>query len=879
MKISVLLSLLFTFSLLAQTGKIERKIYTAIQTNPHPPTIDGKPNDAVWKRAIMGDGFIQSEPVERDTSSEKTYFKICYDEKNLYVLIHARDSQPEKITARLARRDEIDDSDVVGVMLDSYLDHRTAFEFSVNAAGVKRDAVFSNDEFNQDKSWEPVWEAKTAINDSGWVAEMRIPFSQLRFSASSDQTWGLEVYRYIYRKQELDVWQFIPKDAPGFVSNFGYLKGVNNIHMPRRVELLPYAVSELHAYEKEPENPFAPGRNFTGAGGLDGKIGLTGNLTVDFTINPDFGQVEADPSEVNLTAFETFFEEKRPFFIEGKNIFQFPLGMGDGDFARETLFYSRRIGRTPHHYPDVDEDNDEYVDFPEQTSILGAAKLSGKTASGWSIGVLDALTAEEKAKIDANGNRRKETVEPLTNYFVGRLQKDFHQGNTSFGGMVTATNRNINHSYLDFLNRSGYSGGIDINHQWRDKTYFFNLKTAFSHIRGHPDAILEAQTSSARYFQRPDANYLTLDSSRTQMSGHGGSFGIGKQGGGHWRFAFGGIWRSPGLELNDIGFLQQADRVMEFIWVGYRIFNPVGIFRRVNINANLWNGWNFGGEKLFAGGNINGGAQFLNYWGFHTGINRSQGGISPSALRGGPALRNEGGWNNWFGIYSDSRKTWQIELGGFHHWDDDRVSNSRNLRLSLYLKPGNSLNISLNPFYSVRTNNLQYVDIYDFNGSDRYVLAKLDQKTLGIVLRINVSLTPELTIQYYGQPFISAGSYSRFKRITHPRAKRYEDRFHTFTENEISYHADEEQYEVDENRDGGIDYRIDLPDFNFKQFRSNLVIRWEYHPGSQLYLVWSQGRTGSDSFSDFSLHRDFEDLFSIVPDNVFLLKVNHWFSL
>ena len=867
------------FSMLsAQENLPARRVYTAIKTNPNPPIIDGKADDPVWNIASCGDNFVQFEPKEGAAPYQKTDFRICYDDKNLFVLIQAYDTEPEKIIPLMARRDEIDQSDAVGIFLDSYFDRRTSFEFTVNVTGVKFDAVTSNDDrSNLDKSWDPVWDVATSINDSGWIAEMRIPFNQLRFAVQNEQTWGLEVFRYIHRVEEASVWQFIPRSASGFVSNFGLLNGMQNIPVPKRVEILPYAVSRYETYEPEEGNPFSPGRDGSITGGMDGKIGLSSDVTADFTINPDFGQVEADPSEVNLTAYETFFEEKRPFFIEGKNIFQYALGIGDGDFARETLFYSRRIGRTPQHEPELDDM--EYIDTPQQTSILGAAKISGKTSRGWSLGILDAVTAEESAQLDSLGVRRKVTVEPFTNYFIGRLQKDFNAGNTSFGAMATATNRNINQTYLNYINRSAYTGGIDFTHQWINKTYFTELKLAFSHIQGHQDAILEAQTSSARYFQRPDADYLTLDSNRTSMNGHGGSINIGKQGNGKLRYIAGGIWRSPGLELNDVGYLQKADQAMQYIWIGYQIVNPTWIFRQFNINVNQWNGWNFGAEKLITGGNINGGGQFKNYYGLYLGINRENAGLTTSYLRGGPAARYEGGWNNWFQIYSDSRNKWQIQMRGNNFIGDDKISYYYRFSLGIFLKPASRFNISFNPFYMFNRENLQYVDTAENNGEDRYILAKLDQKTVGLVFRLNYSISPELSIQYYGQPFISAGAYSEYKRVTEPRAQNYNERFHPFTPDEITADDENELYLIDEDQGGATDYVIEYPDFNFKQFRSNLVIRWEYRPGSLLYLVWSQDVTAEDEYRDFSLKRDIRDLFKVTPDNVYLIKLNYWFSL
>jgi hypothetical protein len=867
-----------TTTLLSQEPEFQRKIYQAQEVNPHAPTIDGKIDYDSWDCTPLESGFIQIDPVEGDSPSENTSFRICYDDKNLYVLFCAHDSEPDKITARLTRRDDVEDSDRVGIILDSYYDRRTAFEFSANAAGVKYDAVLSNDSYDSaDESWDPVWEVATNVNESGWVTEMRIPFNQLRFANKKEHIWGMQVYRTIYRKQEINIWQPMSKNAPGFVSYFGNLEGIRNIHSPKRIELLPYAVSKLNTYEIEQGNPFSTGRNGQATGGLDGKIGLAGDLTLDFTINPDFGQVEADPSEVNLTVFETFFPERRPFFIEGKNIFQFPLAIGDGDFARETLFYSRRIGRHPQHEPE--ENDDVYIKMPEYTSILGAAKISGKTAGGWSIGVLNAMTAEEIAQIDSNGFRREEVVEPLTNYFVGRLQKDYDAGNTYIGGLVTATNRKVDQSYLKYINHSAYSGGIDFTHQWKNKTYFVQGKASFSHVRGHEEAILEVQTSSTRYFQRPDADYVSLDSSRTSLGGHGGSIDIGRQGNGRWRYILGGIWRSPGYELNDIGYLMRADLAMQYIWVGYRIANPVGIFQQISINANQYNAWNFGGEGIFNGSNVNGGGIFKNYWGFWLGLDREIDGLSIFELRGGPALRIEGGWNNWYSINTDSRKKIHFELNGFNYWSDDKISRYRNLSMSIIYKPSNGLLVSLSPWFEINKKNLQYVDTVDKNGEDRYIMAHIDQNTFGLVFRLNYSITPNLSIQYYGQPFVSAGQYTQYKRITNPRAVNYKDRFQIFDENEIYYSDDNGEYLFDENQDGNIDYTIESPDFNFKQYRSNLVIRWEYRPGSQIYLVWSQESTGEDDYGDFQFRRDLKNLYNTSPNNIFLIKLNYWFSM
>lgn len=874
-------ALSFATFIFAEEKTIEKRTYQAIPVNPHPPKIDGKLDDIIWAKSAETGEFTQLEPNEGEKPSQETTFKIAYDEHNLYIAIRSHDSEADKIVQRVTRRDEGENADVVSVLIDSYHDKRTAFEFSINAAGVKIDGIWSDDGDNKDYNWDPVWYGATSVDETGWTAEMRIPFTQLRFGKNEEQVWGLEVGRYLHRKQEWSLWQFIPQKSAGFVSNIGELRGLKGIPTPRRIELLPYSVGQVEFTQNDADNPFESGKEGKLSGGLDGKIGITSDLTMDFTVNPDFGQVEADPSEVNLSAFESFFAEKRPFFIEGKNIFNYALGWGDGSFSQETLFYSRRIGRQPQYDPDLDDN--EYSQAPNNTSIITAAKITGKTKSGISVGIMDALTAREHVKIDENGEQRSEEAEPLTNYFAGRLQKDYSNGNTAIGGMFTALHRDIREPQLNFLNKAAYSGGVDFTRQWHNKDYMLNIKTAFSRIEGDQEAIYEAQSASQRYFQRPDANHVTLDSSRTSLNGHGGSFVVGRIGG-HWRYVLGGIWRSPGFETNDMGFLRKADRGMGYTWISYREWNPEWIFRNYQINFNAWEGWNFAGDNLFKGSNINGGGQFKNYWWFSAGIDRDAAELRDSELRGGPMMKFPGTWNNWFSLSTDDRKTILFGVNTFNSFNDDKITRYNEVYLNVTWRPSKALSISADPFYSVNKNNLQYIttETHQTLGEDRYVMGLIEQETFGVQFRANFSVTPNLSIQYYGQPFISAGKYTQFKRITEPMADHYNDRVHTFGEGEINAITTgngDLVYEIDEDRNGTADYSFDDPNFNFWEFRSNLVIRWEYLPGSTMYLVWTQNRSEDSSAGDFSLRNDLNHLFSIYPDNIFLVKFNYWFSL
>ena len=659
-KITLILIIMFLLMVSLYPSESKKKVYVTKPINPHPPVIDGKLDDPIWQNLKWGGDFTQREPKEGVPPTQQTAFKITYDNNNLYVGIRAYDTEPDKISRIMCRRDYFD-GDWVEINIDSYHDLRTAFSFSVNAAGVKGDEAISNDGGNWDKSWDPIWYVKTHVDSKGWTAEMKIPFSQLRFANKKEHVWGLQFMRRLYRKNERSIWQFIPKKSAGYVHRFGELRGIMGIQPKRMVQLLPYSVGKLQTFEKEEGNPFSTGRSNNLMGGLDGKIGITNDLTLDFTVNPDFGQVEADPSEVNLTAFESYFDEKRPFFIEGRNILNFKITSGGNPYASDNLFYTRRIGRIPQHEPDLEDH--EYMNFPDATTIIGALKLTGKTRKGLSIGILESVTAREHAEIDNLGDRRNQTVEPFTNYFVFRLQKDINQGKTIFGGMFTATNRSINDDHLDYLHKAAYTGGFDISHTWKKKTYYLSLNTVFSLVRGSKEAIYETQTSSRRYFQRPDATHVKLDPDRTSLSGHGGTFSIGKQGGKHWRYSTGITWRSPGLELNDAGYLRRADESMQWLWAQYRITDPFSIFNAVHLNFNQWTGWNFGGDSLYKGANINFYTQFKNQWGFGSGINVNLNELSHSLLRGGPSIKMPGGWSIWYNIHSNNTKKLNFSLG------------------------------------------------------------------------------------------------------------------------------------------------------------------------------------------------------------------------
>ncbi len=849
-----------------------QRSYKTARLEGKPPVIDGIIDESSWDKIEWGGDFVQREPYEGNPPSQITKFRILYDDNNVYVAIRAYDSVPSEIVSRLTRRDNTD-ADWVGIMFDSYDDNRTAFGFAVTVSGVKMDLMEINDG-TDDISWDALWVAKSHVDSLGWSAELRIPLSQLRFSSKEEHSWGLEVFRYVYRKQEMSLWQPIARNSPGFVSFFGELTGLNGIHPKRDVEILPYAVTKAEFSEKEKGNPFATGRKFNATAGVDGKIGLTNDLTLNFTINPDFGQVEADPSKVNLSAYESYYTEKRPFFIEGKNIFDFRLTGGDGDGTLNQLFYSRRIGRVPHY--SVELNDGEHARVPSTTNILGSFKLSGKTRKGLSIGVLESITQPEKATIDLEGKRRNITTEPFTNYFVSRLQQDYNKGTSMLGGMFTATNRFIHDQNLNYLPTAAYTGGLDFTHTWKNKTYYFNIKAVGTSLSGTREAITDLQRSSAHYYQSQDKNYVKLDTNRTFLTGHAGTFEIGKQGNGHFNFMGWVTWRSPGVDFNDVGYMRQADEIQQVFWIGYRQYEPGKFFRSYGLNYNEFLGWNFGGESIYKGMNVNGYAQLKNYWYVNAGTNLNSANLDRSQLRGGPALLLPGDYNFWSSVSTDSRKKLYLEMNMYYNKGLDNYFQMQGVTFGGTYKPLNSLSISLYPSFSSGFTEMQYVTDFSYQQEHRYILARLDQKSLGVSIRFDYTLTPDLTVQYYGQPFLFAGKYSQYKRITDSRAPSYNDRFANLVEGKnLMLNPETGKWEVDENLDGVKEYNFSNDNFNFMEFRSNLVIRWEYRPGSALFLVWSQGRTQDTSYGNFNLHRDVNDLFGMHPQDIFLIKLSY----
>lgn len=871
MKRICILAFLLGLSLFSHGQELAKKLYTTYRAEVA-PVINGNLNDDAWQDGSWAGDFIQYEPYEGRKPSQETEFKICFDDLHLYVAFKAYDTAPDSITNRMSRRDNAD-GDMVFIVFDSYHDLRTGFTFGVSSAGVRFDQIMSNNGNSEDSSWDPIWQAKAKIYDWGWAAEMKIPFTQLRFQKNSNDVWGLEAARIIFRHNEQSLWQHIPRSAPGFIHAIGELEGLHEVEPRKQLDITPYVVGAYNNYEAEEGNPFADGSDFGGNIGFDAKIGVTNNLTLDLTMFPDFGQVEADPSEVNLSAFETYFEEKRPFFIEGSSITSFNVGLGDGDAGNDNLFYSRRIGRRPHGDPSLE--SGEYAKVPHFTDIIGAAKLTGKTKNGWSIGVLESVTKEVKAEIDNSGNRSDQIIEPLTNYALARLQKDFNEGNTIIGAAVTNTIRNLDNTDLTWLHKNATTAGIDFQQRFNDKNYMFNLSLYMSNVQGSEEAIANTQKAPARYFQRPDADHLEYDETLTSLTGHGGKLEFGKIGG-KWNFIFLNTWKSPKMEINDMGFMREADNMINVLWTGYNWTEPFSIFRSLGGGINFWTSFDFGANFLGNGyeGNMN--AQFNNFWSGGIGGGYSDHQTSNGMLRGGPSILVPDSWRLWYRIGTDQRKKVSFVFFVNHNRAGEKSRNSNTFSTSMTIRPHNSLNISLTPSYSTTKAEMQYFSGMTLNDKDRYVFASLDQQIISLSLRVNYNITPDLTIQYWGQPFSGNIRFNEYKIITDPRAEEYSDRFHTW-DNETEITLSDDVYTV-----STADYSFDFdnPDFKTNEWLSNLVVRWEFLPGSTAYLVWSQTRGYTGGPGDYNLGDNLDYLFSDKKaNNTFLIKFSYRFGL
>jgi len=872
-------NLLFTQEDKSPEKSSEQKVVRALLAE-ETIKMDGVLTEKVWQEKGYSD-FTQSDPHDGEKPTEKTTVWVAYDKEALYVAARLYDSEPEKIIRRLGRRDDFLDSDWFIFAVDPYYDRRSGFQFAVNPVGSIVDWTLFNDEW-RDTTWDGVWEWKVRIDEQGWIVEIRIPFNQLRFTKKDEYVWGVNFRRIIKRKNERVTFVWVPKEDSGYVSRFADLVGIKDIHPGRHIEFLPYSVGQAQFCPSEPGNPFETGKHYLGNAGFDLKVGLKSNLTLDTTVNPDFGQVEVDPAVINLSAYETYYREKRPFFIEGSNIFN-AFGRGGAtnniqiSWSPPRLFYSRRIGRVPQGYVSMDG----YVNFPDRTTILGAFKLTGKM-NGLNVSFINALTAREYAEIDFEGQRFHEEVEPFSYYGILRALKEFNDGAQGFGFLATSVIRDLRTENLqDILNKKAFSLAID---GWtfldKDRVWVLTGWLGGTLVQGNQTAILNLQKSSLHYFQRPDATHVELDEEATSLRGWSGRLMLNKQKGrSFFNIALGAV--SPGFDCSDVGFqFGGFDVINGHVIAGYRWPHPGKVFRRLEVIGGPFRNYDFGGNKTWDGALLDFNGEFLNYWGFDLMFAYNPETVSNDHTRGGPLALIPYGYQINFSIFSDSRKPVVLELWTSTYQRPDAGYNW-NAEIYLRWKPRSNISLSFGPGLYYKHSDIQWVTrvddpLMEATYGTRYVFGHLYQRMLFSEIRLNWTFTPKLSLQLYLQPFLAVGKYDEFKELARPKSFNYS----IYGEGQSTVSYADEIYTVDPDGPGPASkFSFYNPDFNFKSLRGTIVLRWEYLPGSVLYFVWTQNRADYANPGDLNLSRDLGDLLTAPGDNIFLIKVSYRWNM
>lgn len=845
--------------------------------------VDGVLDESVWQRAGFTD-LRQREPEQGVAPTEKTEVWVAFDDGALYVAARLYDAAPDSINTRLGRRDDYIDADYFTLFIDGYHDRQTGNYFTVSAAGVQYDGVLYNDDWD-DSSWDGVWESATAVDGRGWTAELRIPYSQLRFHDAPEQVWGINFRRDIERRNERDYLAYTPRKESGFVSRFGDLVGIDAISPPRRLSILPYLTSKAEYVPAVQGNPFHNGSRYVPGMGLDLQTGFGSNMTLNATVNPDFGQVEVDPAVINLSDVETFYEEKRPFFLEGANTFWFGQG-GSNNFwgfnwGNPQIFYSRRIGRSPQgSLPSFD-----YADPPSGTHILGAGKLTGRLDEQTTFGMIHAVTNREYTRLQSGGVRSKVEVEPLTYYGIARAQRTFDDRRYGLGAIGTATHRFFGDRTLsDQINGDALVGGMD---GWafldQDRVYVLTGWVSGSHVSGTNARMVSLQRSSAHYYQRPDLSHVRVDSAATSLDGYAARFALNKQKGAvDLNAAFGLI--SPGYNVNDLGYQWRTDYLNGHIVTGYKWTDPTDWYRSASVRTSYFHSWDFGGNTTWEGFWSNTNITWVNYWYTYGGIVYNPPTVNARRTRGGPLTTNPSGVEAFFGTGTDSRKSIVYELFGFNY----NGGGGRNWSVegSIEIKPTSGMTLKIGPSYSEDREQAGWVGSYDDlmaveTFGRQYVVANLHQRTVSANIRLNWIFTPTLSLQMFVQPLISSGEYTNFKRLARARSFDFES-YGSGTSTLVERTAADGSVEYDVDGDGGgpaPTYTFGNPDFNFGSIRGNAVVRWEYRPGSTLYFVWTQSRSDYEPMGEFQFRRSLNRLTSAKPDNIFLLKFTYWWSM
>lgn len=858
-----------------------KRIYSITKASGTKPVIDGRLNEDFWtKRGEWSDRFVQIIPYERAISPSPTRVKLFYDDKYLYVGVYCKDAVPERMNRFIGNRDDNSLGDLISVAFDTYHDYRAAPEFNINLGGNKTDLVVT-DKLNVNLSWNAVWEGRTYIDraDSSWTAELRIPFSQLRYNQRSDDgIWGLHVRRIIRRNNEVQNWSMIPLKNNGHVFSFGEMHGMTDLPKPRGIEFLPYVMGKYRSEPEIPGSPYQKGHSWGGNVGLDAKFALS-DFTLDMTINPDYGQVELDPSVMNLTAYETFYDEKRPFFLEGKHILDFASG-------NDMMFYTRRIGAAPSYRLQEIDNVHSFASTKENVPIIGALKLTGTNRRGVTLGIVQSLTARSSSKVTRNGKETKEVVEPLTNYTVARVQKNW-QGNTLLGGMVTSVNRALDEPYLkDFMIRNAFAVGIDFTQYFKNRLYYIDVKGMFSSLHGSREAIRALQLNAVHFYQRPSSgSYLKVDPDRRSLEGTGGYVKVGRKGNAKWSFAETFSWSSPGFDLNDMGYMKETDHLTNETEVMYRQTDIWKMFRYNAFTFTQRNQWNYGGTPFDNQVALRWQTMTMSRYELDAKETFGWNKLDSRLLRGGPDMRRNPYFQTSVKFNTDKAKRVMFmlkyegdhTLGGYSEWN--------NLLPSMTFRLGNHVYLSGELNYAWNSDQMQFVDQVPFTpaetenggkmwGSNGFLMGAMKQKTYGLTLKVQVNVTPDISLQFYGSPFTSIAEYSDFKLPADSKSHHFEQRFERLSPDNLTYTDGVYTY-----GDGTVDFSFRNPNFSFNEFRSNLVARWEYLPGSTLYFVWEHRMSNRDTYFTSGWGNNLDRMFGLPSTNTFMIKMNYWFDL
>ncbi len=858
----VVLGLLIVAPIITAQEAKPRPAYRAVRTSTA-PAIDGDLSDAAWANAPEITGFTQRDPEEGKPAKAQTKVRVLYDDEAIYFGARMEDEVPA--TPLLARRDsDLNNGDYIRISIDSQFDRLNGAAFVINASNVQMDMILYNDIYD-DNTWDAVWDSAAKINATGWTAEVRIPYSQLRFADKPVHTWGFNVSRWNVRTRESSRLVFSPKSESGFVSRFADLEGIEGIHPKRAFEIVPYGVARSDLQSRN-SNPFVQPSAHRMDAGVDLKYGLTSSLTLTGTINPDFGQVEVDPAVLNLSQFETFFPEKRPFFTEGASVFKFGNGPANSrwgfNMSFPTFFYSRRIGRSPQGSVDAD-----WMDAPGETTILGAAKVTGKVGNGWTIGVLDALTDEEEAWYRTGPEVGKQAVEPMTNYLVARATKEYGKDSRA-GFMFTSTNRRLDASLEDSLRSNAYFGGIDGYTMFKDKTWILEWLAGGTMVQGSEDAIAATQRNGARYFQRPDADHVEYDPTRTSLTGWMNRVMLAKEKG-RWRPNLQIQMLSPGFELNDVGYLPRTDAISTHAVLRYLNTDPTKYTREINWWVGKFQNWNFDRDNTANGVAYNVYALFKNYWSAWTWGGGKTDYIDDRLTRGGPAMVYRGDHYFGGGFGNDSRKKWYFQTEA-EYVEDQFGGTSQYHWLSITYRPTPAIRVSVEPTYRDTHEVAQYVSTvsdatYTPTYGKKYIFSTLDQRTLDVGIRTEWTVNARLSMQLFLQPFVASGDYTGFKYLTRARDDE-------FTPIDVTLGTETNSYT-------GNSVTFGNPNFNFRSVRGSAVVRWEFRPGSAMYVVWNENRSDTVAVGDFRPRRDFGALPDAPSQDVFLVKFSYWLPI